>query len=257
MSRAGCATGLMVIFMLTLFTGACAAADPAATLRSAEKAYTHADYRNAITLYEQAMHDGASAPEVWYNLGNAYFKNGDLAESILWYERAYLHEPGDAQLRDNLAIANARIRDRVEPMPLLFAVRWWNDLKTTHSAGTLFAWSCLCAWLLAGAAFLFFGMHGVMVRRISLALGTVFFACTIAAAILYFDKREDLEAHRFAIVMQRAVTARSTPDATGVESFAIHEGLKVEITEKRASWLRIRLADGKDGWVDAGAVTPI
>jgi tetratricopeptide (TPR) repeat protein len=243
---------------LTVASTLISRADTAGMLAAAERAYVKADYKTAIGLYRDAMRQGAADPAVWYNLGNAYFKNGELALSILWYERAYQREPGDPRVRENLAIASARVRDKVEPMPLLFIVRWWNDLKGGNSTSALFGWSCALTWLFAGAVFVFFGFRSVLIRRISLVFAAGLAVGAIAAASLYMDKREDLDAHRHAIVMQRVVTAKSTPDATGIDSFTIHEGLKVEITGQRgASWLRIRLADGKDGWIDTSSVTRI
>ena len=232
-------------------------ADQAETLARAGIAYTKADFKTAIRLYEEAVRNGAGGAALFYNLGNAHFKNGDLARSILWYERARRLDPGDGQLSDNLAIANARIRDRVESIPLLFVVRWWNDMKEGTSAGGLFTLSCVFLWILAGTAFVFFGVRNVFVRRVSLAAGVFGFCLFVAAAAMFLDKREDLAARRPAIVTARSVTARSTPDATGIDAFTIHEGLKVEITDTRGNRLRIRLADGKDGWIDASVVERI
>ena len=247
----------VTLFISVRYSPEVMAGETETILRAAAQAYTKADYRTAIRLYEQAIHDGASGPDIWYNLGNAYFKDGNLAYSILWFERASAIHPGDEQLHDNLAIANARIRDKVEPIPLLFVVRWWNDLKTTNSLSALFAWSCVFFWLSAAAVFVFFGFRNLLIRRMSLVLGIVFICVGAAAIFLYFDRQEDLDAHRFAIVTTHVVTAKSTPDATGVDSFTLHEGLKLEITETRDSWFRIRLADGKDGWIPSATVERI
>jgi tetratricopeptide (TPR) repeat protein len=224
---------------------------------AAGRAYREARYDDAIGLYEGILKDGYGSADLHYNLGNAYFKKGFLAKSILNFERAKLLNPGDDAIRMNLLIASSRVRDRVEPMPLLFAIRWWNSLKNEYSTSDMVLWSVLLLWLCAGCAFVFFALDRILFRRLALVAGTVLFLFFVATVFLHLDKKKDSNAHRAAIVVANTVTVKSTPDASGVDSFTIHEGLKVEITEARDSWVKIRLADGKDGWMTVSAVERI
>jgi tetratricopeptide (TPR) repeat protein len=218
-------------------------------LAQAEAAYAQADYARAATIYEQLVREGHENEALLYNLGNAYLKNGKNTRAILCYERALRIDPSDTEAMDNLAIASSRTRDRVEPMPLFFAARWWNDFKTGNTTRGLF-WHSFWLLVLSGVwVFLFFGMQNVLLRRVALAAGTLSVLLFAASVFVYLDRVEDLEARRDAIVVAPEVVARSTPDKSGVDAFSIHEGLKVEIVQEQGEWLRIRLADGTEGWV--------
>jgi tetratricopeptide (TPR) repeat protein len=226
-------------------------------LAEAAAAYAQADYGRAADRYEALAREGHTNAALLYNLGNAYLKNGKNTRAILCYERALRLDPSDAQTSDNLAIAYARARDRVEPMPLFFAARWWNDLKSGNTPRALF-WYSFCLLCLTGLwVFLFFGMRNVLLRRVALAAGTVSALLFAASVFVYLDRVEDLEARRDAVVIAPEVVARSTPDKSGVDAFSIHEGLKVEIVEERGEWLRIRLADGTEGWLTPAAIERI
>ncbi|MBN1447443.1 MAG: tetratricopeptide repeat protein, partial [Bacteroidetes bacterium] len=144
--------------------------EPEEIFREAVELYKQADYTGTIELLEELQRNGYGSFPVHYNLGNAYYKNGELAKSILHYERALLHDPGNEDVLHNLKVVRARARDRLEPVPLLFFVRWWNDIKDAVTAETLFILSVLLLWILAAALFVFFGYRRILIRRIALVI---------------------------------------------------------------------------------------
>ncbi len=218
--------------------------------REAGRAYSEARYSEAVELYHRLIDEGYDDATIYYNLGNAYFKQGALGESILSFERAYRLEPSDPDIIQNLNVARARTRDRVDAIPLLFAVQWWNDLKTEHSLAALLAYSVTLLWLLAACVFVFFGLHNVYIRRASLAAGIVIAGLFLASVFLVQDKNEDLSSGRYAIVLSMEAPVSSAPDRSGVDAFLVHEGLKIEIIGKKGEQMHIRLADGKEGWIE-------
>lgn len=232
-------------------------ADARRRAESAAAAYRAARYAEAIEGYEALLKEGANDAAIWYNLGNAYFKSGSLGRSILCYERARRVDPSDEDVRVNLAFASARVRGAPEPMPLFFAAAWWNTLKSRLSPGCMIGWSLGLFWTLCAAMFVFFGIHRLLWRRVALAASALVLPLFVASLFLYADAREDAAARRVAVVTSVAAQVRSTPDASGVESFRVHEGLAVEILEARGAWLRVRLADGKDGWLAAADIERI
>ncbi|MFZ1730643.1 MAG: tetratricopeptide repeat protein [Bacteroidota bacterium] len=254
----------MRIASLALFAALCAgsislaqASAPAARYQEAIEHYKSADYRSAIQVFQELVDEGYVSYDLYYNLGNAAYKNGDLGTSVLSYERALTVKPGSEEVKHNLNVVRARLRDRVESIPLLFFVRWWNNLKNDHQPTIFFIWSLGFFFLLAAAVFVFFGYRHVLLRRFALAAGIVFFSGFAAALALSLQRTEELNAHRSAIVMLPEVSVRSTPDDTGVESFIIHEGLKVDILGSKNTRYRIRLEDGKNGWVEKSVLTRI
>jgi tetratricopeptide (TPR) repeat protein len=232
-------------------------AQPEASFREAAEAYASADYTSAIRLLHALEKEGYASFPVYYNLGSAYYKNGNLGASMLYYEKALLLNPGNEDLMHNIRVVRARTRDRVEAIPLLFFVRWWNGVKDGFSAETFFWWSMLFLWVFALCMFFFFGFRRVLLRRVALVTGVVSGLLFVLSVTLYSTRLEQLQAHRFAIIMPDETVVRSTPDASGVESFIIHEGLKIEILESREQYYHIRLADGKSGWIQRSSAERI
>ncbi len=253
-------TTMVFTFALVLLSAACshaAGGSPERLFAEAGSLYAKGRYTEAIDIYHELLASGHATKEVYSNLGNAQFKNGRLAESILAYRRAARLDPSDANLQHNLNVANARLRDRVEPMPLLFIVEWWNALKQGSTAATLFWWSVAFFWLLAAFVYVFFGYAHLALRRVALGLGSLVFIVWATALAMYLDKADDERTRRGAVVMQAQVSVRSTPDATGIESFVVHEGLTIDVLEEKGSMSRVRLADGKDGWLPTSSIERI
>lgn len=241
---------LLFILTLTLSLSASTVAQqPQQRFHEATEAYVSANYQEAIRILLTLERDGFAGFEVYFNLGNAYYKNGNLGASMLYFEKALLKDPGNEDVLHNIRVVRARTRDRVEPIPLLFFVRWWNDIKNGYLPGTFFTWSVIMLWLFAGSLFVFFAFRRVLLRRAALAASLLTGALFLSSVTLYSARLEQLSAHRTAVIMPDEVTVRSTPDASGVESFIVHEGLKVEILESRDDMYHIRLADGKNGWI--------
>ena len=233
------------------------AANAAGRFRNGVTLYRNGEYREAIRVFEGLVAEGYASTDLYYNLGSASYKNGDLGKSILSYERARLLTPGDEDIAHNLKVVRARLRDRVDPIPLLFFVRWWNDLKTGNTPEQLFIWSLVFFWLLATAAFIFFGFRAVLLRRVALGGGVLFLVLCAVFLTLSVNRSSEIGAHRRAVIMSAEQTVRSTPDASGVESFVVHEGLTVEILDARDDFYRIRLDDGKTGWIEREALERI
>lgn len=219
--------------------------------------YRKAQYGAAIAVYDSLARMGYADARLYYNLGNARFKRGELALGRLWYERALRLDPGDADTRRNIDIISSRLADRVEPVPQLFLIRWWIDCRDGATAKGLF---------LAGAA-LFAGVLCIAVvyawwpllwlRRLSFIAGSALAALWLLSLALFFDRLSDDASRSEAVIMAGSVTAKSSPDRSGVDAFTIHEGLKVEIRDTYDQWRKIRLPDGKLGWIPAGALERI
>lgn len=252
---------IVLLLLLSLFVhspGIAATEEvPAQRYREGLASYREARYREAMEVFQRLIADGYVSLDLYYNLGNAAYKNGDLGLSVLSYERALVLDPGNADVTHNLNVVRARLRDRIEPIPLLFFLRWWNDLKTASRPEALFHWSLGFFTLFAAAAFVFFGIRQVTARRIALVAGVLLLGASVVTLTMSLQRTADIEAHRDAVVMRSEVPVRSAPDATGVESFLIHEGLKVRILDTRDGLYRIRLDDGKTGWIEQSALVRI
>lgn len=244
-------------FFLTLGSFA-AHADEAATLfRAATDAYERADYGTAIDLYEQIIGMGKASWQIYYNLGNAYFRSNQLGRAILNYERARRMNPDEEDIRFNLEYANLRVLDRVPAPPKPSAVVWLESLILSPSFTTVL-WLSLGFYalglLLLAAKFYAPKFQKMRLYRFALWTDIILFVLFFSLFSYRWYKRST---EKFAIVLVPEISVNSSPAEDAKEIFALHEGTKVQVQERSAEWVRIRLRDGKVGWLQSEAIEEI
>ncbi len=233
------------------------AQDGKALLQQAADAYANGDYQAAASQYEQILASGQHAFEVYYNLGNAYFKNNQIAPAILNYERAARLNPTDADLQHNLAMAKSRTVDKVDMLAVPEFVSGYKSFVNATPADRWGAWSiaAFVLMLLAIASFLYLTTRWM--KQVMLGSGVLL---ALLAAIFFlfgWQQTKWLNSRKEAIIFQPSITVTSTPDNTGEELFVLHEGTKVRIVERFRDWVRIRIGDGNTGWVPEKAAEEI
>lgn len=215
----------------------------------ADSAYIRNDFTTAIQIYEMILRTGESA-DIYYNLGNSYYKVGDIAKAILNYERALILKPANKDIRSNLEIARGKTVDKVTDVPELFFITW---LKSIINSMGIQSWAiiAICFFLLFIVSIYFFFFSTKIVARktfFSLALFFLVF-CVIANISAAFQRRVRLNRMN-AIIISPSVTIRSTPNDNGTSLFILHEGRKVFIKDdSMKDWKEIQLEDGNVGWV--------
>jgi len=220
--------------------------------------YQEGDFEEALASYLRLVEAGFESGEVYYNIGNAHFKLGDLAQSILYYERARRLLPGDADVQANLELARSLTVDEIEPLPrfwLLAAVEWWVELLPRMVLITVVAASYLVG---TGLVLLLILKRGVPVavwgRRIALASGVVFLLFGLNLAVREFEVGRAQEA----VVLEPQVDVMSAPlDDETLTIFTLHEGTKVRIDRLSEEWAEVALEDGRVGWVPVGVLETI
>lgn len=227
------------------------------TKAEGDSAYVRNDFASAIQIYENLLKKGEAA-EVYYNLGNSYYKAGDIAKAILNYERALLLQPGNADIRANLEIARSKTIDKVVPVPEIFFVSWIKSLINSMSIDTWAKLGIIFFILLLGALYLFFFSKQIVWKKTGFIAGLVLLVLVILANVFASQQKNELIDRNDAIVLSPSVTVRSTPSDSGTSLFILHEGHKVEIRDNSMrEWKEIRLEDGKVGWVPASAIEGI
>lgn len=229
----------------------------AQTKAEADSAYVQERYEQAISLYNKLLKTGASA-SVYYNLGNAYYRIGDMAHAILAYERAYLMEPGDADIRFNLQLARTKTIDKIVPESEMFFITWFRQMIDWYSADQWGRAVVVCFALFVVSLLLYFFAGRMLWRKVGFGVGV----CTLILAVLFhifaYQQQQKLLVRTHAIVMSSSLTVKSTPSTSGTDLFVLHEGTKVEITDDTMKdWKEIRLADGKVGWVPVKTIERI
>ncbi len=220
----------------------------------ADSAYINNDFAGAAQLYEQLLLDGEAA-DVYYNLGNSYYKSDEIAKAILNYERALLLEPGNADIRFNLEMARARAIDKVDETPEIFFVTWVNSLINMHSVNSWAICGIVFFILLIGSLYFFIFSNKVLIKKIGFFSGICFLTMVILSNIFASHQKHRLIDRDNAVVVRPSVTVRSTPSDSGTSLFMLHEGRKVEVKDNSMrEWKEIKLEDGKVGWVPASAI---
>ncbi len=230
---------------------------PEQLYQQANALYQDGKVAEARDLYELVLSNGYVSGDLLYNLGNAYYRLGDLGRAILNYERARRIMPGDDDLRHNLQLANLRVVDRIEPTPRLFLWDWWDSIKGSLSTQSA-VWLAFGFFvLLAAAAITMMVVRTYAVRRAALMTGvaaTLFLAFNI---VLVVQKVSDDTRQDEAVVVAAITTVKNSPDARSTDAFVLHAGVKVRVIDSVEEWIQIRLADGKVGWMERGAAVTI
>ncbi|MDR1675530.1 MAG: tetratricopeptide repeat protein [Tannerella sp.] len=240
---------LKKLFLLLLFAGTVHGLAAQEALREAETAYAQEDYAKAIELYESVLKHYGDAHEVYYNLGNAYYKAGKIAPAILNYERALLMQPGDRDARVNLEIAKSRTTDNIEPLGEWFIIQWFRAVQNLCGVDTWAAIGLIGFILFAGCLTLYFFAKWMRLRKIGFYAALVLLTIVICANLFAWNERKALTERTGAIVFAPTVTVKSSPDASGRDLFVLHEGVKVFIRSTLGEWNEIELEDGSVGWI--------
>ena len=220
------------------------------TLSDADSAYIQGDYLTAIRIYESVIENQGVNATLYMNLGNCWLKRDEIAKAILNYERAYLIDPSDPDIRFNLELARTKTVDKVNPVNQLFIVVWFKKLLAVLDVN---GWAVLTVILFALTVFLV----GIMlfskksgIRKISFSFSVFFLLLSILSFIFATTQMGNLKERDTAIIMSPSVTVKSTPTSAGTDLFIIHEGRKVKILDSSMKeWVEIRLEDGNTGWI--------
>jgi tetratricopeptide (TPR) repeat protein len=248
---------LLLLFMIALTSSLLPHTSYALTKAEADSAYVRGEYQQAIKAYESLLKTGASA-DIYYNLGNAYYRTENITYAVLNYERALLLSPSDRDIRFNLQMARSKTIDKITPEQEMFFVTWYRSLVNLASVD---GWATLALISLALAivlALFYLFSEQLWLRKIGF-FGAILALLFFILGNIFAHQQKDLLVHRRgAIVTAPAVTVKSTPAKQGTDLFILHEGTKVTITDaSMKEWKEIRLADGKEGWIEARQIEMI
>lgn len=224
------------------------------TKAQGDSAYMRNDYASAIQIYESLLKKG-EASEIYYNLGNSYYKSDDIAKAILNYERALLLQPGNADIRANLEIARSKTVDKVTSVPDIFFVAWTKSLINCLSVDAWAKLGIVFFILLLVSFSLFFFSKQIVWKKSGFIAGVIFLVFVVLSNIFASEQKNELMNRNKGIILSPSVAVRSTPSESGTSLFVLHEGHKIEIKDNSMrEWKEIRLEDGKVGWVPTSAL---
>jgi tetratricopeptide (TPR) repeat protein len=237
-----------------LLLGSSGLAQNEALFDKATASYNQGNYEEAVALYEQILDNGEHSAALYFNLGNANYKQNKIAPSIYYYEKALLLNPGDPEILNNLAYARNMTLDDITPLPEPDLERVYKDVLFSFTMNT-WAYSGIFFMILFVGMYLFFLASGRPNRK-RMGLISSVIALMIAlfcTAFSYLRYRSYQEAQP-AIIFNREITVRSEPNTGSSPVFLLHEGTKVQVTDSLDVWLKIELADGQTGWAEGSGL---
>ena len=191
-------------------------------IKEAETAYSAEQFGRAVEIYESVIKSYGDSYELYYNLGNAYYKSGKIASAILNYERALLIKPGDSDIRFNLEMAKQQTVDKVEPMKEFFLKEWFNTVQSLVAVDTWSTIGILCFIMLIGCLVLYFFSKWMRLKKIGFYMGMLLFIIVVFSNIFAYNQKNELLNRNEAIVFAPTVTVKGSPDNSGTDLFLLH-----------------------------------
>jgi tetratricopeptide (TPR) repeat protein len=210
--------------------------------------YRNGQYREAAEQYEGILALGYESPELYYNLGNCYYRLRQIGKSVLYLERARRLAPNDEDIAHNLEVVRLQVVDKIPEIPRLFIERALTSFRALLSVDG-WAMGFLLLYVGAMAAIILRILFRKAVLRLWSGRFAVFFGALAVAAGLFWVSSLRASRALYAVIMEPKVDVRSAPEENATEVFSLHEGSKVRIRKQVGDWCEIRLPDGKVGWV--------
>jgi tetratricopeptide (TPR) repeat protein len=211
--------------------------------------YAKGQFKQAITSYQAVINEGYQSANLFYNLGNAYFKSGEIPSAILYYEKARLLSPGDEDINSNIRFANSKTVDKIEEVPQFFLEGWWTNLILAVSADTLGFIAVILTLIASALLILYFFSTQVAVKKASFFTSLAIYVAVLLAITMAQGQVSYLGNNKQAIIFSSVVNVKSSPAGEAPTAFILHEGTKVNIEEANSEWIRIKLANGNQGWL--------
>jgi len=223
-------------------------------LQKAEKAYDNKNYKEAITCYQQLITEGNKSYELYFNLGNSYYRNKDLGYAIYYYELARKVNPNDKDIQINLGIASAKTIDKIDAKENFFINAVRSNILNVVTTDT-WAWLTIAiSFTVCALFFVFIHSQIIIIKRISFVFSVLAAIALVIVCLFGNSALNSKKENKFAIVLLKEVKITNEPNAAGTMKFALHEGTKVRVVEANSDWVLIKLDNGNEGWVKQSEV---
>lgn len=244
-------TKLLIGLLVFFITSSSSYANPnySTVFIQANESYAKNEYGKAIELYESILSQGIEAPELYFNLGNAYLKNKQLGLAILNYEKAKKCLPNDEDIETNLALANLKTEDKIEPVSDFSLRSLLHKLINIASEKT---WSLLGITTLTFALFLYalyLTSASVQKQKLFFYLASFVLLFSLLNLLIAQQTYSHLTNSKEAIIITPVTTIKSAPTPNGTKLFLLHEGTKATVVKENDSYIEIKLSNGNVGWV--------
>lgn len=238
----------LTYILITLLSFANAFASDSLQVK-AEKCYTAKNYKGAIEAYNSYIKQGYTSYKLYYNIGNAYYKNNEIGKAIYHYELANKLNPNNADVKNNLRIANEKTIDKIESKENFFLGAIKSGLVNYFTTNG-WAWLSIVSLVIClGCAFLFFVTSSISIKRFGFLISIICLVLFISSMVLGFSALHSKQQISFAIITTRESKIIEEPNLASKSKFSLHDGTKVSVIESNDTWTNIKLENGNEGWV--------
>lgn len=211
--------------------------------------YNDANYTEALEKYKTILESGEHSAELYFNIANAHYKLNHIAPSIYYYEKALLLDPNDKDIKNNIAFARNMTVDAIDSVPEVGISKF---IKKVTNMMSFDSWAQLSVTLVVLFVLLFiiyYFTYSTSKKRLAFVSGNVSLLLAIIALGFAFHKFKLVNNDQPAIVFAQETKIKSEPNLRSTEAFVLHEGTKVQVLDTVSNWKKIKLADGKTGWI--------
>lgn len=223
----------------------------------ANDAYANGNYMEAIKGYEVILQDSKRS-DIYYNIGNCYYRMGDISKSIIAYEKAQRLAPGNNDIAHNLDLARSKTIDKITPTPEMFFATWYKSLLNMNTIDEWGIMGLVALFLALTMISAYWLLKTILLRKISFYMALLMIVTFLLANVFGWQQKQILENRTRAVITTPVVSVKKTPSDTSSDAFVVHEGTGMEITDNTMEyWYGVRFADGREGWLKKNQVEQI
>ena len=250
-------TAILVVLVALAFQFVAPLQASAITKANADAEFSKGNYQQAVADYEELLKKGESA-QLYFNLGNSYYRLGNITQSVIAYERAQRLSPSDRDITYNLEFVRSKTIDKIVPVDEMFFVSWYWSLVNSCGVDGWARMAVVSFVLALAMALLFLLGRSEWMRRTGFYSALLLAFVFVMSNVFAWHQKQAFEHRDKAVVVDPTINVKSTPSDTGTDAFVIHEGTSVTITDRTMKdWFSVTLANGKEGWLKRSQVEVI
>jgi tetratricopeptide (TPR) repeat protein len=216
---------------------------------SAAHFFNQKEYQKAIDLYTDILSKGQVSAELHYNLGNAYFKAGNLPLSIVQYEKAAKLAPADEDIKFNLQLAKTQTVDKVDVVPIFWLARLEQKIINLLSTNQWAAIGLVSFLLSLTFLMWYFFSNQILIKKLSFWTAGMLLLLSMSSVWASYRAQHENYSRQYAIIVNPSINIKSSPDVNSTNLFVLHAGTKLEVLDQINEWLKVRIENGNTGWI--------
>lgn len=223
----------------------------------ANSLYKQGVYDEALNNYQKIVDMGYQSADLYFNLGNCFYKLDKIAPAILYFKRAIKLEPNMDDAKFNLKMARKKTVDKIEEIPKTFIAKFWKSLT---SIMTIYHWSILSivlAFFSSISFLIYFFSNNSSSKMVNFVISLSTFFIMIISIVIAKQQTVWQKKHKEAVIMTKNSYVKVAPTQNSGDSFILHEGTEILVVDEIDEWLRVKLLDGKIGWIHSDDISYI